>query len=891
YVADPRGQWQGYLDTDPNQAWGVDEWSHRAGQGALFDWVTANAMLPAVHPNTNYTGIQKVDRTTVTDIDTVAANLVAIQDNMDQVDHGDNPLGLHKGALSFAVDLTGGTFFQQTYAKAVTALQNAKAAFDNANQYNNLIRQVANAQNDLNNEVYEQDLAYRNQLIEIFGTPYPGTIGSGKLYPAGYQGPDLALYSYVGVNNVNDSTVPQPSQAFVSSLASQTGSSANLVKGWGLTLAVPQDWISKFNLTIFNGKAGSVNYTDFNSNNIPTNTLLQNLNLPVMASGYSYVAPATWGQRGSVGQLQSIIGDMVQAQADLDHEIFVWQQIQTDIINKLAFLNQKFEWDSDIKSIEMAKNVFDVTQETIKTSLEEAAAAIEEAGKVAQDATKGGAEMVPTMTPEIGLANSVGDALAPARGAIEEVAAAEEAATGFSAEALKAAAKVSDIVRMVADTSFDFGIDAYNKKEELLPELQDLSTKLKEEDDQRLAVFKAVQVLTASGNDYRTTLANGIRLEQERANYNKKVAAQNQTSQYEDITFRFSRNAALEKYRSTFDLASRYAYLAASAYDYDLNLGLDDPGTPVDIMADIIHERSIGFVDDSGNPQVGGKGLAEDLAMLQANYETLSSRMGLLNPIQETQTVSLRYGFFRLLNDTDGDTMWQQDLQNCLVTNLWDIPEFRRYCRSFAPESAGPQPGLVIRFPSTIKLGQNFFGKDLGAGDVSYDPSVYSTRISALGVGLSGYDNTTMANTPRVYLLPVGSDVMTIPDSLNHDLRYWSVCDQKIPVPYPATSANLRNPNWRPYVDSVTDSSGTFGDVRQYSTFLANIEPSIYGDAGPSFNSMDQRLIGRSVWNTQWMLVIPGAYLAAAPASGLDKFIQSVNDIQLNISTYGYSGN
>ena len=39
YVADPNSQWQGYTDTDKNRAWGVEEWAHRAGQGAYFDWL------------------------------------------------------------------------------------------------------------------------------------------------------------------------------------------------------------------------------------------------------------------------------------------------------------------------------------------------------------------------------------------------------------------------------------------------------------------------------------------------------------------------------------------------------------------------------------------------------------------------------------------------------------------------------------------------------------------------------------------------------------------------------------------------------------------------------------------------------------------------------------
>ena len=38
------------------------------------------------------------------------------------------------------------------------------------------------------------------------------------------------------------------------------------------------------------------------------------------------------------------------------------------------------------------------------------------------------------------------------------------------------------------------------------------------------------------------------------------------------MTFRIMRNDAIQKYRAQFDLAARYAYLAAATYDYETNL-------------------------------------------------------------------------------------------------------------------------------------------------------------------------------------------------------------------------------------------------------------------------------------------------------------------------------
>ena len=53
----------------------------------------------------------------------------------------------------------------------------------------------------------------------------------------------------------------------------------------------------------------------------------------------------------------------------------------------------------------------------------------------------------------------------------------------------------------------------------------------------------------------------------------------------------------------------------------------------------------------------------------------------------------------------------------------------------------------------------------------------------------------------------------------------------------------------------------------------------------------DSRLIGRSVWNTQWLLIIPGGTLLADPEAGLDEFVDNVTDIKLFFQTHAYSGN
>jgi hypothetical protein len=237
----------------------------------------------------------------------------------------------------------------------------------------------------------------------------------------------------------------------------------------------------------------------------------------------------------------------------------------------------------------------------------------------------------------------------------------------------------------------------------------------------------------------------------------------------------------------------------------------------------------------------------------------------------------------RLRDSSDGQ--WRAELKRGRVDNLWNLPEFRRFCRPFAPESAGPQPGLVIRFPTTVTFGRNFFDWPLGGGDSAYDPTLFSTKVRSVGVWFSDYNGIGLSQTPRIYLVPVGSDVLRSPTFDTFETREWRVVDQRLPIPFPIGFTALDNPAWIPMNDSL---SGSFGEIRRFSSFRA------YHDSGffdPNQTTTDSRLVGRSVWNTEWMLIIPGGTFLADPSQGLDTFISSVGDIKIFFQTYAYSGN
>jgi hypothetical protein len=279
----------------------------------------------------------------------------------------------------------------------------------------------------------------------------------------------------------------------------------------------------------------------------------------------------------------------------------------------------------------------------------------------------------------------------------------------------------------------------------------------------------------------------------------------------------------------------------------------------------------------------GRHGLADPLARLGQNFAVLKGQLGFNNPQTETGRFSVRNEMLRLRDTSDAE--WRAELKRNIVPNLWDIPEFRRYCRPFAPESAGPQPGLVLRFPTTVTFGLNYFGWPLGGGDSSYDPTLFATKVRSAGVWFSEYNGSGLSVTPRVYLVPAGADVMRSPSGSNLETREWRVVDQKIPVPFPIGFASLNNPAWIPMNDSLSD---TFADIRRFSSFRAFHDSGFFD---PAETITDSRLIGRSVWNTDWMLIIPGGTFLNNPDQGLDTFVNSVSDIRIFFQTYAYSGN
>jgi hypothetical protein len=344
----------------------------------------------------------------------------------------------------------------------------------------------------------------------------------------------------------------------------------------------------------------------------------------------------------------------------------------------------------------------------------------------------------------------------------------------------------------------------------------------------------------------------------------------------------------MSKYQSTFNHAARYAWLAARAYDYETSLDPGHPAAATTVFDRIVRERQLGLWSD-GEPQVGQGGLAGILAALNANFSVLESQLGINSLQVANEDISLRAELFRLGPGVAGggaassDDRWEDALKARIVDDLWALPEFRQHCRPFAPRAAGPQPGLVIPFETTIVAGLNFFGRPLAAGDHAYSTANFSTKIATAGVFLDNYDAAALAATPRGYLVPVGNDYLRVSTSDEPSISMWTVRDARIPTPYTINQGQLTSPDFIPSLDGI---DGGFGDIRRHGDFR------IYHEPGLSLADDEQstRLTGRSIWNSKWLLIIPGAHLSADADDGLQRLTEKVTDIKLTFKTYSHNG-
>ncbi len=834
-------------------------------------------------------GLVRIDRTTVTELTKIPTSVESIQRTIDRLDAGLNPLGISDDAIPFDISSSGvaegtSTHFEQVAARAETALLNAAKLLDRAQAASSYLRRLQNTAAQEEAEAQQNELDYESQLIAIYGTPFSGDIGPGKMYEQGYTGPDYYHYMYMDLS------------------------------GYGLTDL--NDFKAKYAITYSSGSdkwsySSMEEFAQNNSKHSASNALV----FTVSANGIVAVDAASLGSRSSYGEIQDAYSDYLLAYVDARNALGAYNKMVDVVSTAYSQIESVYSDESSSFDANQALHSFQLINATANINLNNAANVLDLAMRTSRSANAIAVNSTPAVLG-VGL-TAVFSPQSAVKALVSNANVALQSGIGASMITVKGIQELiaynEKIVQFAANIRNDY-LTWHKAKYTAWNNLYNYVSQLNSAAHTLLTAMSKLNSLTA---DFDTIIAKGDRLQKERELIRSQRVNRLTKTRYNDMLFRNLRDAALSRYSTAFETAQRQVFLAAQVYDYETGLLKADQSSGESFKAEIIGARALGNVDlSTGKPSLGSgngdAGLADILARLESNYAVLKGRLGINNAQANTTSFSLRRDLFEIDTTAAGDADWKKELSKYLVDDLLSNSEFARYCQSFASTSGlnTQEPALVIPFSSTIDFGKNFFGKTLKAGSAALPSSYYATKIRSAAVKFENYNKhlTTsaadaLASTPSVYLVPVGIDRMRTPGDDTDTVLNFSVVDQVIPVPYAIGSTELDK------VDFSTLSSGYVGTgevssrIRRFPAFRAQT-----GDAASDASRATTRLIGRSAWNTRWLLIIPAGDMLGGSVEdrqkALDIFINGldsnndgtldvspVTDIILTLDTYSNSGN
>ncbi|MCK5528801.1 MAG: LamG domain-containing protein [Kiritimatiellae bacterium] len=897
YAVDLTDNWDTLSDSNTNRSWGVAEWSSRVGQGTYFDWLTANSLLPDQNSNPDDSGIRIIDRVTTPELDEMTMIARKVQRQLDAVDAGMNPLGLAPGVVPFDISSSeidaGNTHFEQIWTRALSALRNAGEIFDRVQSCTQTLRDQNEAR-EFDQSMADEEVALERRLIEIYGYPYSDDIGPGKAYAEGYDGPDLLHYNYTETHIDLDAGEKSVSLSY------SDYDVVNSLESVDTNLDIPwHTFLFKANLTsIFLEPTRwmNVNIPDIaDKDTRDVEVTLGPLGLPQKPNSFL-------GSRRAEGEIQIALSRYVEA---INRMLAVCELIEGNanaIDDEVDRMQTRRSFDMVSSSYEGAVDSYSLILSEISDYLKSVK---EQVSVLAEDTLSLIRDIASAAPTSIGFSNDIGS---PIR--ITAVTAASSAVVAKHAAqfSLTTGEKIVRGLAINAMISKQLVLADLNKRLQDKENLWKIQDMVRAQNSDLSNLNEAAQAVETARMEYMQVIAKGDALQVERERLRMNRASDLSAKRYRNMAYQIFRNDELQRYSESFDQAARYCYLAAKSYDYETGL-LGDSAT---FYKEIVKARTIGRMtrgsgDSPDQPLLGGPagdpGLADVLARMKANWDVLDGRLSFNNPQTETGRFSLRSELFRIApTDVGGESSdgnWRETLEKYRVDNLLELPEFKRYCLPFTPTEL-KEPALVIPFSTDINFGHNFFGRDLAGGDNAYDSTHFATKIRSAGVWFSNFDNAFdggLANQPRVYLIPVGADSMRVPSAELDEVRTWQVVDQALPVPYPLGEQEWDAPNWSVLKDMLGNE---LYNIRRFPSMRAYHDSGDF-DASEVINN--SRLIGRSVWNTRWMLIIPGGTLLQDGEEGLDRLIHGsetspgvrsengIDDIKIFFETYSFSGN
>ena len=573
--------------TNRTRRWGVTEWAARAGQGSYFHWVVANSILPA--EDTVNEGIQKIDRTTIPELDSLAATGNSIQRQLDAANARVNPLGLTDDDLLFDISPValenGDTHFEQVYDRAVSALDNAFEVFDRATGSTRLLRSLENQNQDLSNAVIDQERAYLDQLAAIYGTPYPGDIGAGKTYPQGYEGPDLYRYFFID----------RPFEIFAEdelfSTSANGGQTFSLLVENDAAVRSLQTASSTNNAFNLGQGAFFINGTDPSGED---QSFAVDYTLNIDQGPYQIQSDPSAGTRARTGSTQQALAQVRLAEEQLYAGLDSMDDARESLVAQLERIELDLKSEDAIDQIEVDLE----TQALANKIINEGLNLLFNAFKTGKETLEQSVYAVRESLPQVsGLAS---DVTSGARAALLASRLTGEAPLTAGQKGVKYAQKAIEVSFAILENSLNARIADHEEDIEFrafVAELQELY-------EDSLSEFRTVDALSIAYiraiEDYQNTLTDGLDVLAERETFRKRAAAAVQGYRTRDVAFRAFRTEALEQYQTLLDWAAKYTYLAAQAYDYETGLLGSDAGRQ--FLGEIVSSRALGVLGEDGQP-------------------------------------------------------------------------------------------------------------------------------------------------------------------------------------------------------------------------------------------------------------------------------------------------
>jgi hypothetical protein len=247
-----------------------------------------------------------------------------------------------------------------------------------------------------------------------------------------------------------------------------------------------------------------------------------------------------------------------------------------------------------------------MTADTIADGIKTAFEVADELGKVTIEIAEGAEATALAAIPKSMIAGLAagGDLAAPARAAIKGAGLAGVTVVKGAMSAAFITQKAIEVAQRELDRWFEYAaIAPLERQQEIRNALFSLDTNLGDLAAHWGRINEFIIEHEEAQRALWAAIAKGDRIQSEREVFRQRSAAIVQGFRTRDAGFRLFRNEKLERYKTLFDLAAEYSFLAAKAYDYETGLLHTETGRS--FVSRIVNSRALGVVQD-GQPQFAG---------------------------------------------------------------------------------------------------------------------------------------------------------------------------------------------------------------------------------------------------------------------------------------------